>query len=750
LLPVLLLLAVAIVYRPAWGGDLLWDDDAHITRPALRSAHGLWRIWTDLGATQQYYPLLHSAFWFQHRLWGDAVQGYHLVSLALHAISAWLIALILRRLAVPGAVLAAVVFAVHPVHVESVAWISELKNTLSGTFYLAAALAYLRFDDLRKGRLYALALGCFVLGLFTKTVTAVLPAALLVVFWWRRGKVSGRRDVLPLLPFFVAGACAGILTAWVERTFIGAEGAEFRFTVIERVLIAGRAIWFYLGKLFWPVNLAFIYPRWEVSAHAWWQYLYPLGVVVLLAVLWRLHGRSRAPLAAFLLFCGTLFPGLGFLNVFPFRYAFVADHFQYLASIPVMAFASACLTHALRRWTTRPAAATALVLVLVAAPLGALTWRQSHDYADAERLYRATIARSPTSWLAHNNLALILLDDGRLEEARAHILEALRLSPGIAEHQLNMGRLLLGEGAPAQSVPYLQEAVRLNPLLVSAHNNLGVALMRLGRPGEAVAPLAEAVRLQPDHADAHANLASALHRLGRADEAATQVATALALNPDSAAAHNESGLLAMDRRAYDEARKAFARALQIDPGMADAQVNLGVALLYLGRTGEAVLPFEQALRLRPDHAPTRYFLGVAMFRLGRAERAVSRFNEALRLDPVLPNAHNDLGVALRTLGRMDEALHHFREAVRQQPDHGDAQFNLASALHATGRLAEAVDHYRQAIEHSPTDAALHNDYGLALLTLGRRGAAAAEFREALRIEPGLAAAQANLARANRR
>ena len=240
---------------------MLWDDNAHITRGDLRSAAGLWRIWFDLGATQQYYPLIHSAFWLQHKIWGDDTRGYHLVNIVLHALSSFLLALILRRLAVPGACLAAVIFAMHPVHVESVAWITEMKNTLSGVLYLSSALAYLRFDERRQKRMYATAMALFVPALLSKTVAATLPAALLVVFWWRRGRLHWRRDVLPLAPWFALSAAAGLLTAWVERTLIGAEGAAFQFTLIERVLIAGRAVWFYLGKLLWPANLIFIYPR---------------------------------------------------------------------------------------------------------------------------------------------------------------------------------------------------------------------------------------------------------------------------------------------------------------------------------------------------------------------------------------------------------------------------------------------------------------------------------------------------------
>ena len=225
----LVLLLTCIAYLPAMRGGFIWDDDAHVTRPELRSAHGLYRIWFDVGATQQYYPLLHSAFWLEQKLWGDDPLGYHLVNVLLHCGVVCLVYVVLRRLEMPGALLAAAIFAVHPVEVESVAWITEQKNTLSAVFYLGAMLAYLRFDEARKASSYWLAIALFALGLATKTVTATLPAALLVIFWWQRGKLSWRSDVRPLVPFFVLGAVAGVFTAWVERKLIGARGPSSSF-----------------------------------------------------------------------------------------------------------------------------------------------------------------------------------------------------------------------------------------------------------------------------------------------------------------------------------------------------------------------------------------------------------------------------------------------------------------------------------------------------------------------------------------
>jgi protein O-mannosyl-transferase len=244
-----LIVATLAAYAPAWHGAPLWDDDAHLTRPALRSLSGLWQIWFDVGATQQYYPVTHSAFWVMQRLWGSDTLGYHLVNILLHATSAYLLSRLLLRLEVPGARLGAVVFALHPVQVESVAWMTELKNTLSGALCLGAALVYLQYDRRRDRRTYGLALCLYALSLLAKSVTAVLPGALLVVCWWRQGRVSWRRDVRPLLPFFAIGVGAGTMTAWFERMVNGARGAEFQLAAVERLLIAGRAIWFYLSTI---------------------------------------------------------------------------------------------------------------------------------------------------------------------------------------------------------------------------------------------------------------------------------------------------------------------------------------------------------------------------------------------------------------------------------------------------------------------------------------------------------------------
>jgi tetratricopeptide (TPR) repeat protein len=405
----------------------------------------------------------------EHKLWGDATAGYHWLNILLHASSALLLVKILRQLKIPGAWLAAALFALHPVEVESVAWIAELKNTLSGVLYLCAALAYLGFDQKRNWGNYAVALGLFLLGLMSKTVIASLPGALLVVFWWQRGKLSWKRDALPLIPFFIAGIGAGLLTAWVERRFIGAAGSEFNFSILERCLIAGRAVWFYLGKLIWPVDLAFIYPRWNVSQTVWWQFLFPALLFLLGVLVWK---RWRGPRAGLLFFVGTLFPALGFFNVYPFRFSFVADHFQYLAGLgPLTLIAAAIATVSIffreRRPFLEPVICIPLLLML-----GILTWRQCGMYANAETLWQSTLRLNPDCWLAHNNLGSALDARGRVDEAIAHYQKALEIKADYAEAHSNLGNELQQKGEWDQAIAHYQTALAIKPSDMAFQNNL--------------------------------------------------------------------------------------------------------------------------------------------------------------------------------------------------------------------------------------------------------------------------------------
>ena len=536
----LALLALTLAaYWPALLGDFVWDDDAHVTKMALRSLDGLRDIWFKLGATQQYYPLLHSAFWIEAKLWGDYVLGYHLVNVLLHVIAACLVVTVCQRLSIKGAWLAGAIFALHPVNVESVAWISEQKNTLSLVFYLLAALAYLRFDDERKPRDYVLASALFACALLTKTVTASLPAALLVVFWWKRGRIQWQRDVLPLLPWFVIAAASGLFTAWVERHIIGAEGSEYNLDLLQRALLGGRVIWFYFDKLLWPANLIFTYPHWTVDAKVAWQYAFDIGLLALAAWFWALRSRTRGPLAALLFFGGLLFPVLGFLDIYPFRYSYVADHFVYLAGLGVIVPLSAAATLAYEGITApalRRAAQLAAGALLVM--LAVLTNLQSRIYLDAKTLYRATLASNPDDWMAHQNLGLIY-SRGAVHRAEAitQFEDVIRLKPEHNRAHYNLGLQLFISGRGPEAIEHFRSAIQYAPknLLIVGNSLDFIGMIETSMPGQlqdAIAVLDSAVALRPHDGESRHALGLALEKAGRTVEAKIQLDSAAVLRPD--------------------------------------------------------------------------------------------------------------------------------------------------------------------------------------------------------------------------
>ncbi len=774
-----LTIAVFLAYLPAWNGAFIWDDDAHVTKPELRSWYGLYRIWFDLGATQQYYPLMHSAFWIEHKLWGDSPLGYHLVNIFLHVLVALMVVVLLSKLKIPGAYLAGAIFALHPVQVESVAWITELKNTLSAVLYLAAAWLYLCFDENRKKRFYMGALVVFVLCLLSKTVTATLPAALLVVFWWKRGRLSWRRDVLPLVPFFVLGAAAGLFTAWVERKLIGAEGAEFDLTFIDRFLIAGRVIWFYLGKLFWPVDLMFIYPRWNVAQAVWWQYLFPITALLSAFALWGLQRRWRGPLAGMLFFVGTLFPVLGFFNVFPFLYSFVADHFQYLASLGVIALVSAGIALLLERCPLWPRIGGYVLCVSVLAVLAGLTWRQCLMYADLETLYCTTLEKNPDCWMAHNNLGLIFYQNGKIDEGIEHYKQSIKIYPNNPEAYNDMGVGLFKKGQVQEAIEHYEQALRLRPNYLEAHNNLGLvmlktgkmqeaiekfqytlkiypyyieslnnlgsALTQTGRPKEAIELYRRALALRPDFVEVHINLSDALIQTGQFQEAIEHCQQALRLKPNSVEAQNTLGNAFDATGQHQKAIDCFEKALKLDPDYIQTYINLGKTLAGMGKLPEAVNRYEQALRLKPESVEAHFNLGNAFKMGGQYEQAIEHYEKALQNNADFHQARVNLAGVLVQAGRPQEAIEHCRQALRQKPDYPEAHYFLGSAMLRMNKPQEAIEHFQEVLRLKPDYPEVCNNLGVTLLQMGKPEQAVAQFKEALRLKPDYIGAYFNLA-----
>lgn len=618
------LLMLAAAYLPAMRGGYIWDDDAYVTDNAcLKNLAGLRRIWTEIGATPQYYPLVHTTFWVEHQLWGLRPLGYHVTNVMLHALTALLLWRILRRLDVPGAGLAAAIFALHPVHVESVAWITERKNTLSGLLYMLALWSYLRFTPLvepsdadegsrvqlrHRWRFYVLALLFFVGALLSKTVTCTLPAVIVVILWWRRSTI-GLRDWLALLPMASIGAGMGLLTAWMEKHVVGADGTEWGFTVLERSVIAGRALWFYVGKLVWPASLTFIYPRWTIDASQWWQIAQPVAAVAVIIALWLLRRRiGKGPLAAVLIFAGTLMPALGFIDVYPMRYSFVADHFQYLASVSMIVLLAAIVATVARRFADGSHrmiilnAARAGQIALVCA-LAMLVYRQSHAYHDVETLWRDTIAKNPNCFMARSNLAVLLMDRGEFDEAITHLQHALATRPGDIDLQCNLGTAYERMGRFEEALTWFRQAADARPNDPRLRRNLGVTLAKLGRTDEAIEQFSVAVSIWPDDVNSQQNLAELLLATGQIQRAIHHYERVVRHQPERLGpVNNLAWLLATQpdvtgreaRRAIELAERMCRQTDHQVPLLLD---TLAAAYATAGRYGDAAEVARKAHRL---------------------------------------------------------------------------------------------------------------------------------------------------------
>jgi protein O-mannosyl-transferase len=617
LLPgVILLTLVALAYSPIFRAGYIWDDpDYVVNNLTLRNLPGLWHMWTDPLSIPQYYPLVHTTFWIEYHLWNLHPLGYHIDNLLLHAFGCILFYRLLQKLEVPGAFIAAMLFAVHPVQVESVAWITERKNVLCGVFYFSAFLAWIRFDTSRSRRDYTALCALFIAALLSKTISASLPAAILVVVWWKRGRIT-RRDILSLLPLSLVGAIAGIGTAYIEHYYVGASGKEWNFTSIDRILIAGRAIWFYVYKLFVPVNFSFIYPRWMIDMHDVVQYVYPATAAACVFAVFFLRKQTRAPLAVALLFIGTLFPALGFTNVYPMRYSFVADHFQYLACAAIFAAAGALLR-------SLPRAAMISVVSILIVTLSGLTFTRAHAYKDALTLWTDTLQRNPDSFMVHFNYSEALLaiagDPATTPEHKAELeatahrerLKAMELAPSLPETHWNVGvdYSLLNDRAGAMRE--FQAAIDLDPNFAPAYNSIGLLYLDQNDLDRAYEYFDKATQLQSGYAMAQCNAGRVLERKGDIEHAIQRYMNAIAGKGDYVDAHYNLANCLLRVGNLEAAANEFRAAIYFKPDKVEAITNLGATLLRLHRPREAAEQFEAALRINPNLEPAKRNLAIA-------------------------------------------------------------------------------------------------------------------------------------------
>ena len=628
------------------------DDDLFVGESHLILPSGLAKIWCSAECTE-FYPASYSGFWIEWRLWAMNPVGYHVFSLVLHIAEALLIWTVLRKLSIPGAFLAAMLFAVHPVNVESVAWIAQGRNVAAMLFFLLSILWYLKAETsitstptsplprsslipnpsslvalpLFSRRWYWLSLAAFLLAMLSKGSAAVLPALLLGVIWWRRRLTA--RDFLRIAPFLLLAAALTAANIWFETHGEHIEIRHAGFT--QRLQEAGGVVWFYLYKALWPFDLAFIYPQWSAKLDNLQAWLPLLAVIVLTAVLWSFRKTwSRPLLFAWGFFCVSLVPVMGLTDVGFMKYSLVADHYQHIAIIGAIALAAAGWStwHGRTRPETHWLADSVAVVVL--GTLALLAWQQSGLYGSPVALYRATLKKNPDCWAARYNLGNALGQKGRWQDAIKSYTEALRLKPDYAE----------------------------------ACNNLGNAFAQAGHLSEAIDTYEKALRMQPDYADAYLNLGVALSNAGRLQEAIERYRQALQLNPDSSATHND----------------------------------LGAALEQTGMRKEAIEHYETALHLNPDNAEVYDNLGRALVKENRVQEAIEHYERALRIKPGYVDAYNDLGIALSKAGRQQEAVENYEQALLLKPDFTGAYCNLAMAYAKMRRPAEAIDAAQKGLE----------------------------------------------------
>ena len=679
-----LVLLVVVSYLPAmlWGG-FVWDDNLCIKVDPVREVSGLWQIWFSPSAIESeyhYWPLVYTAFWLEHKLWGFDPTGYHIVNVLLHLANTLLLWHLLRRLVVPSAWIVAAVFAVHPLHVESVAWIIERKDVLSGLLYLGAVLAWMRFVEQPNPRRYAWSLALYVAGLLSKSIVITLPAALLIWPWWKQGRMTSI-DLLRLVPFFVVGLV--ITVGDLSFYWSGEAAMPLGYSLTERMLIAARALWFYAGKLLWPTNLAVIYPRWDirVSDPLAWGYL--IAVVALVAVLWHFrHQLGRGPLAGALFFAVTLSPVLGFVDHGYMGYAFVADRFQYLAGIGVMAVVIGMAAYGVGRlsglWQKGVLGVAGVALVA----LGMLTWRQANIYRDNETFCRHIIALNPQAPNVHRHLGNALYNQGRYEEALDAYRVAAEQRPDYARVHSNVGAALNKLDRFEEAETHLRRALALDPQVRNAHRHLSDALYNQGRYEEALEAAHVVVEQDPDSLGAHVNLGVTFAALGRFEEAETHLRRALALDPQAYIALLNLVDALYNQGRYDEALEAARAVVEQDPDSFEAHVNLGAILNALGRFEEAETHLRRALALDPQAYIALLNLVDALYYQGRYDEALEAARAAVQQRPDAALIHTSLGVVLAALECYDEALQCFDQALSLDPTLEDARTNRTAVLKA--------------------------------------------------------------------
>ncbi len=658
---------VCAAYLPAISGGYVWDDDAITDNPQVRTAPGIVGIWTAPAANlkeKHYWPMVYTSYWLEDRLFGLNPVINHLINVILHAANAILIALLLAQMGVGCAWLAAAIFALHPAHVESVAWVIERKDGLSTLLYLLSFLAYRHSREKDNPSAYAASLICFVLAMLTKSIVISLPVALALATIWEKGRLS-MKDLRSLAPFAVIGiAMAAGDLAYVRRL---ENGEDYGIAMVERVMIAGRAMVFYLGKSLWPNSLMSIYPRWNVESMSAIQSVFGVGILIALTVMATRHKFRSTLLLPLIYFVVTLVPILGLITFGFIRLSFVADRYQYLASIGLNIIMAAAI-HAivLRIGRSIPELKIAAIAVLLLV-LGALTWRQAAIYKGPLELWSHNVARNPTSWTAFSNLAFAQADSNLLDEAHENYLRALAIKPEYENAKLGLAHLLIRNGKLDEGIAQYREVIGFMPQSKGAYNDLGRAL-----------------ELKGDFAGAEENYRKAL-----------------TLDPASIETLVNYGSMLAEQGKPDEAMKLFASGRDLAPYHSDLNAAIGIFLEAQGKPDEALAHYQTALETNPRNVAARGNLAAMLAQMGRLPEAESHLREAVRIQSDFYEGRMNLAMILQRSGRMDEALEQLTLLIKFHPEHPDANFQYGLGLARAGRMEEARAAFDKAAKLAP-------------------------------------------------
>ena len=552
------------------------------------------RFWVTTEAPD-YFPLVSTSLWLQRLVWDLNPMGYHIFNVVLHAFNAVMLWLILCKLRFRGAWLAAVIFAVHPVHVESVAWITEIKNLQSTFFFMLSLICYLNFTNSQKKQWYLFSVILFFMALLSKTSVVMLPLILLLYHWWSDGSLR-KKQLINTIPFFVFSAVFSAVTIWFQYNRAGAVGEPWSAGLLERILVASRAVWFYMEKLVFPLDLMFIYPRWSMETQKFTSYVPTVALIVVIVFFWNKRKTWGCPILAGLgYFVINLFPVLGFFNIYFMRYSFVADHWQYLASpgiivivVWIVDYSSLAPSpdgnaaeegHAQLKKYLKVSAGILLVGFLTFS-----TFHRAEIFKKNFSILEDTLIKNPGAWMAHNNMGIELEKQGKLNEAIKHYKETLRLNPGYAIASNNSGLVLKHKGDFEEAAIYFREAIRNDPKFWESLNNLGYVLNTLGRVEEAASSFQQALAINPFFVEAHNNLANILDAKGKIEEAKKHYKKALSIDPENAKIHNNLGTLFQEEKEYLKAINHFQKALQLKPDLKEARQNLSIVMKQYRRS----------------------------------------------------------------------------------------------------------------------------------------------------------------------